>query len=159
MAAARAADFRCGSIVHSQPERENPMGSIDDPRDRTNANLQDAIGKRAGQTQVHTEGGDREAIAPAGGAGKKSGTGQMHPHHGFGDPSGQGALGEPVDPEAILPMPDNGPTYQTGGVRQDLAQRVEERKQRESGVGSTKGHGVDGQGGGFDPPPGAPTRR
>lgn len=134
------------------------MGSIDDPRGRTNANLQDAIGKRAEQTQVQVEGESREAIAPPGGTGGASGTGQMHPHRGFGDRRGQGALGEPDDPDAIVPMPENGPTYQTGGVGQDRAQHIEERKNRESGVGSTKGHGVDGQGGGFDPPPGAPTR-
>ena len=133
------------------------MGSIDDPRGRTNANLQDAIGKRAEQTQVQVEGETREAITQAGGTGGASGTGQMRPHHGFGDPSGQGALGEPVDPQAILPVPENGPTYQTGGVGLDRVQQVEERKHRESGVGSTKGHGADGQGGGFDPPPGAPT--
>jgi hypothetical protein len=133
------------------------MGSIDDPRGRTNANLQDAIGKRAGQSQVQVEGEGREAIEPAGGTGGASGTGQMRPHHGFSDRRGQGALGEPEDPDAILPSPENGPTYQTGGVRLDRAQHIEERKRRESGVGSTKGHGADGQGGGFDPPPGAPS--
>jgi len=133
------------------------MGSIDDPRGRTNANLQDAIGKRAEQTRVEAEGETRQAIEPAGGTGGASGTGQMRPHHGYGDPGGQGALGEPVDPQAILPVPENGPTYQTGGVGLDHPQQIEERKQRESGVGSTKGHGADGQGGSFDPPPGAPT--
>ena len=129
------------------------MGSIDDPRGRTNANLQDAIGKRAGQVQVEGEG--RRAIEPAGGTGGASGTGQMRPHHGFG--ARRNTPGESEDPEAILPEPRNGPTYQTGGVGLDRAQHVEQRKRRESGVGSTKGHGADGQGGGFDPPPGAPT--
>ena len=133
------------------------MGSIEDPRGRTNANLQDAIGKRAEQSQVQVQGETGEAIEATGGTGGASGNGQMRPHHGFGDPQGQKALGEPVDPEAILPMPENGPTYQTGGVGLDRAQHIEERKQRESGVGSTKGHGADGQGGGFDPPPGAPS--
>lgn len=132
------------------------MGSIDDPRGRTNENLQDAIGKRAQQNQVQVGGEIRDSIEAAGAAGGESGNGQMRPHHGFADPQGRTALGEPVDPEAILPMPGNGPTYQTGGVGHDRAQRIEERKQRESGVGSTKGHGADGQGGGFDPPPGAP---
>lgn len=133
------------------------MGSIDDPRGRTNANLQDTIGKRAEQNQLQVEGQERQAIEPAGGAGGESGTGQMRPHHGFGDRRGQAALGQPVDPEADLPMPENGPTYQTGGVGLDRAQHVVERKNRESGVGATKGAGVDGQGGGFDPPPGAPS--
>ena len=133
------------------------MGSIDDPRGRTNANLQDAIAKRAEQRQVQVQGETGEAIEPAGGTGGASGNGQMRPHHGFGDPHGQKAMGEPVDPEAIMPMPENGPTYQTGGVGLDRAQHIEERKQRESGVGSTKGHGAAGQGGGFDPPPGAPS--
>lgn len=132
------------------------MGSIDDPRGRTNANLQDAIGKRAEREEVQVEGESRQAIEPAGGTGGESGNGQMRPHHGFADRRGQQAVDEPVDPEAI-PMPENGPTYQTGGAGLDRAQHVEERKQRESGVGSTKGHGADGQGGGFDPPPGAPT--
>lgn len=135
------------------------MGSIDDPRGRTNANLQDAIGKRAEQSQVQVEGETREAVEPAGGTGGESGNGQMRPHHGFGDPQGQKAMGEPVDPEAIVPMPETGPTYQTGGVGQDRAQHIQERKNRESGVGSTKGHGVGGKGdGGLDPPPGAPSR-
>lgn len=135
------------------------MGSIDDPRGRTNANLQDAIGKRAEQSQVQAEGETRESIEPAGGTGGESGNGQMRPHHGFGDAHGQKAMGEPVDPEAILPVPENGPTYQTGGTGLDLQQQIEERKHRESGVGSTKGHGVGGKGdGGLDPPPGAPTR-
>lgn len=132
------------------------MGSIDDAR-RDNENELDAIGKRATQTQVQVEGETREAIAPAGGTGGASGNGQMRPHHGFGDPHGQKAIGQPVDPAAILPVPENGPTYQTGGTGLDRAQEVEERKQRESGVGSTKGHGADGHGGGFDPPPGAPS--
>lgn len=134
------------------------MGSIDDPRGRTNANLQDAIGKRAEQSQVQVEGEAGEAIEPAGGTGGDSGNGQMRPHRGFGDRSGQGALGEPEDPEAILPMPEAGPTYQTGGVGLDRAQQVLERKRRESGVGSTKGHGVGGKDGGLDPPPGAPSQ-
>ena len=142
----------------SHPERENPKGSIDDPRGPTNANLQDAIGKRAGQTQVQDEGEAREAIEPAGGTGGESGTGQMRPHHGYGDPHARKATGEPLDPEAILSEPETGPTYQTGGVGQDRAQHIQERKQRESGVGSTKGHGVGGQDGGLDPPPGAPSR-
>lgn len=133
------------------------MGSIDDPRGRTNANLQDAIGKRAEQSQVQAEGGNHQSMEAAGATGGESGNGQMRPHHGFGDSQGQKTLGEPADPQAIASMPENGPTYQTGGVGQDRAQRIEERKQRESGVGSTKGHGIDGQGGGFDPPPGAPT--
>jgi hypothetical protein len=94
---------------------------------------------------------------PAGGTGKASGNGQMQPHHGLGDSRGQTAMGEPVDLEAVLPTPGNGPTYQTGGTGLDRQQQVQERKNRESGVGSTKGHGVDGQGGGFDPPPGAPS--
>jgi hypothetical protein len=134
------------------------MGSIEDPRGRTNANLQDAIGKRA--TQARPQAGDevREAIEPAGGAGGESGTGQMRPHHGFGDPQGQQTMGEPLDPEAILPEPETGPTYQTGGVGRDRAQLILERKQRESGVGSTRGHGVGGKDGGLDPPPGAPSR-
>lgn len=134
------------------------MGSIDDPRGRTNANLQDAIGKRAEQNQVQVEGETAESIEAAGGTGRESGNGQMRPHHGFGDPHGQKAMGEPLDPEAILPEPENGPSYQTGGVGQDRAQHIEERKQRESGVGSTKGHGVGGKDGGLDPPPGAPSR-
>lgn len=135
------------------------MGSIDDPRGRTNANLQDAIAKRAEQSQLQVEGQTSDAIEPAGGTGGESGNGQMRPHHGFGDPLGQKAMGEPIDPEAIEPMPQTGPTYQTGGVGQDRAQHIQERKNRESGVGSTKGHGVGGQGdGGLDPPPGAPTR-
>ena len=133
------------------------MGSIDDPRGRTNANLQDAIGKRAEQDQVQVQGETREATERAGGTGGASGNGQMRPHHGFGDPHGQKALGEPVDPQAILPVPENGPSYQSGGTGLDLQQEVEERKNRESGVGSTKGHGVDGKGGGLDPPPGAPS--
>jgi len=133
------------------------MGSIDDPRGRTNENLQDAIGKRAEQDQVQVEGETGEAVEAAGGTGNASGNGQMQPHHGFGDPRGQRAMDEPVDPQAILPTPENGPTYQTGGTGLDRQQQVEERKNRESGVGSTKGHGVDGQGGGFDPPPGAPS--
>lgn len=135
------------------------MGSIDDPRGRTNANLQDAIGKRAAQDQLQVEGEAGEAIEPAGGTGGESGTGQMRPHRGFGDTRGQKAMGEPEDPEAILPMPENGPTYQTGGVGQDRAQHIQERKHRESGVGATRGHGVGGEGeGGLDPPPGAPSR-
>ena len=133
------------------------MGSIDDPRGRTNANLQDAIDKHAGQDAVQAGTAADKAIEPAGGIGGVSGTGQMRPHHGFADPTGQGALGEPVDPEAILPHPENGPPYQTGGVGLDRAQPVEERKRRESGEGSPKGHGADGQGGGVDPPPGAPS--
>lgn len=132
------------------------MGSIDDPRGRTNANLQDAISKRAEKSQLQVEGDSRKAIEPAGGAGGESGTGQMQPHHGEGRE--QAVLGQPVDPAFDLPTPENGPTYQTGGVGLDRAQHVEERKHRESGVGSTKGGGADGQGGGFDPPPGAPSR-
>ncbi|MCX7514141.1 hypothetical protein [Frateuria sp. STR12] len=134
------------------------MGSIDDPRGRTNANLQDAIGKRAEQDQVQVEGETGEAIESAGGTGGDSGNGQMRPHHGFGDPQGRKAMGEPEDPDAIVPIQENGPTYQTGGVGQDRAQHIQERKQRESGVGSTKGHGVGGKDGGLDPPPGAPSR-
>lgn len=131
------------------------MGSIDDPRGRTNANLQDAIGKRAEQSQLQVEGESRKAIEPAGGAGGESGTGQMRPHHG--ERREHAVLGQPADPDADLPMPENGPTYQTGGVGLDRAQHVVERKNRESGVGSTKGAGADGQGGGLDPPPGAPS--
>lgn len=135
------------------------MGSIDDPRGRTNANLQDAIGERAGQRQRQVEGEVRASIEPAGGTGGESGTGQMRPHHGFGDPRGRKAVDEPADPEAVQPMPQAGPTYQTGGVGQDRAQHIQERKHRESGVGSTRGHGVGGKGdGGLDPPPGAPSR-
>lgn len=109
------------------------MGSIDDPRGRTNANLQDAIGKRAEQNQVQVEGETAESIEAAGGTGRESGNGQMRPHHGFGDPHGQKAMGEPVDPEAILPEPENGPTYQTGGVGQDRAQHIEELARIASG--------------------------
>jgi hypothetical protein len=133
------------------------MGNIDDPRGRTNANLQDAIGKRAGQSQTQAEGEADTATRAPGGAGGQSGNGQLHPHHGFADPTGQGALGEPSDPQANLAEPENGPTYQTGGVGRDRAQQVEERKRRESGMGSTRGRGADGQGGGLDPPPGAPS--
>ena len=43
------------------------MGSIDDPRGLTNANLQDAVGKRAGQDQVESDDGSRKVVAPAGG--------------------------------------------------------------------------------------------
>jgi hypothetical protein len=133
------------------------MGNIDDPRGRTNANLQDASGKHADQGQTPVEGEADKATKAAGGAGGQSGNGQLHPHHGFGDPTGQGALGEPTDPQVILPEPENGPSYQTGGVGRDRAQHIEERKRRESGMGSTKGRGADGQGGGLDPPPGAPS--
>jgi hypothetical protein len=133
------------------------MGNIDDPRDRTNANLRGAVGKRAGQSTMQAEGEADQAIRALGGAGGQSGNGQLHPHHGFGDPTGRGALGEAADPQAILDEPENGPTYQTGGVGQDRAQHIAERKRREGGMGSTRGHGADGQGGGLDPPPGAPS--
>ena len=36
------------------------MGSIDDPRGRNNANLQDAVGKRAGRTRIQDEGEARD---------------------------------------------------------------------------------------------------
>src|SRR3569623_2368606 len=75
--AARPTDLRSGTLVPSHSERENPMGSIDDPRGRTNANLQDAIGKRAEQSQVQVEGETRDAVEPAGGTGGESGNGQM----------------------------------------------------------------------------------
>ena len=134
------------------------MGTTDESRGRTDAPHQDATGPRAERGGSGPEAAAGKASLPAGGIGGQSGNGQMQPHRGAGDPEGQGAVGEPIDPQAAGPVPDNGPTYQTGGVGLDREQQVEERKRRESGVGSTKGRGADGQGGGFDPPPGAPSR-
>lgn len=126
-----------------------------DPHGRTNENLQDDIARRAERERVEPQGEVREAVTREGGAGGKSGNGQKRPHHGFEDRSGQGALGQPVYPEDILPMPGNGPTYQSGGVGTDREQLVEERKT--DGVGNhTRGAN---RGGGADPSPGTPNDR
>jgi hypothetical protein len=129
------------------------MPNSNQPKGGTDANRPDASGGQPERDAVKPEDEVRKAIQPEGGAGGRSGTGQAQPHHGFDDASGQQAMGEPVDKEAILPEPATGPDYQSGGSGLDLEQEVQERKQRESGVGSTKAHGP-----GRDPPPGAPVK-
>lgn len=96
----------------------------------------------------------RAATQHEGGVGGRSGTGQMQPHHRFDDPSGKQATQRPVTREAELPEPSTGMDYQSGGSGMDREQRLQERRQRESGVGDTMK-----QGPGLDSPPGAPLRR
>ncbi|MCW8806672.1 MAG: hypothetical protein OQK79_01005 [Rhodanobacter sp.] len=122
-------------------------------KDTPNKDSPGAIDERAEQLRRKAEREVQQAAKPEGGAGGRSGTGQAQPHHGFDDTSGEKAKGEPVDKDAILPEPDSGPSYQSGGSGLDLEQEVEERKQRESGVGKTFEHGP-----GMDPLPGAPSR-
>lgn len=65
-------------------------------------------------------------VPPGGSHGGQSGNGQMKPH----------VEPERTDPRISTTLQDserlgeeNGPTYQTGGTRQDRADEVEERKQ------------------------------
>ena len=129
------------------------MANPNPPKGGTHANRQGAIGGKAKPNAVKPGNTVRKAIQPEGGAGGRSGTGQAQPHRGFDDASAQQAMGEPVDKQALLPEPATGPDYQSGGTSLDLEQEVQERKQRESGVGATKAHGP-----GMDPPPGAPVK-
>ncbi len=123
-------------------------------KDTTNKNLQDAIGERAEQDGRHLEGEVRQAARSEGGVGGRSGTGQAQPHHGFDDRQGRKAMGEPEDPDNILPVPENGPGYQSGGTGLDTQQQVTEAKQAESGAeGKSRSNGP-----GMDPPPGAPVK-
>lgn len=94
------------------------------------------------------------ALRAEGGAGGRSGTGQAQPHHGYDEREGQGALGQPVDPESMLPEAPVGPDYQSGGRGQDHELQVDERKT--GGLGDRKGRDPRG---GADPAPGAPVQR
>ena len=84
---------------------------------------------------------------PTGGVGGRSGNGQKAPHHGVQPPQGGAALNPPTEPGAPPPMPGNGGSYQSGGTRQDRAQKDEERKVDEGTAPSSS------PAGGADPAP------
>ncbi|GAA0695949.1 hypothetical protein FHW84_004407 [Dyella sp. SG562] len=54
------------------------------------------------------------AIAPEGGVGRRSGTGQARAHRSFDDDAGSQMLGRAVDPDGELPEPGVGDSYQSG---------------------------------------------
>lgn len=54
------------------------------------------------------------AIAPEGGVGRRSGTGQARAHHSFDESEGRQLLGRMVDPDVELPDPRVGDSYQSG---------------------------------------------
>jgi len=110
--------------------------------------------KRAARPPRTADDEIRAATQSEGGVGGRSGTGQAQPHHRFDDPTGRQATRQPVNEGAELPEPSTGADYQSGGRGMDREQRLQERKQRESGVGDTMK-----QGPGLDSPPGAPLRR
>lgn len=80
----------------------------------------------------------QQAVAPEGGTGGRSGTGQAQTHHAFDDREGRSALGNAADPGSDLPEPRVGGSYQTGGTRGDLEQQLEERKVQEPGGGAPR---------------------
>lgn len=79
-----------------------------------------------------------QAIAPEGGSGGRSGTGQASAHRPFDDREGRSALGNAADPDSELPEPRVGESYQTGGTRGDLEPQLEERKVQEPGGGAPR---------------------
>jgi hypothetical protein len=54
------------------------------------------------------------AIAPEGGVGRRSGTGQARAHRSFDEDAGRQLLGRAVDPDGELPEPGVGDSYQSG---------------------------------------------
>ena len=95
-----------------------------------------------------------QAVQKEGGTGGISGTGQAFAHHGFTDEeAGKQAVNNPVGDEAVLPMPDNGDSYQAGGNHLNRLRQQETRKQRL--VGSTVA--IERRGA-ADPAAGAPAK-
>jgi len=56
-------------------------------------------------------------VAPEGGVGRRSGTGQAKTHRSFDENEGRQSLGRLIDPDSELPEPRVGDSYQSGGRR------------------------------------------
>lgn len=129
------------------------MARNDQPKGNAHQERRPAVAGQSGGQRRTPEDEIRQATLPEGGVGGRSGTGQARVHHCFDDPVEQQARGLPVDSDAILPEPATGPGYQSGGSGLDLEQVVRDRKQRDSGMGASRGRGP-----GRAPPPGAPVK-
>ena len=91
-----------------------------------------------------------QAVAPEGGVGGRSGTGQAKTHRSFGESEDQQAPGSSEVPAGESPESHAGASYQSGGTRGDMAQQLEERKVQEPGGGAPRNPS-----GAADPAPGS----
>ncbi|MGO4699906.1 hypothetical protein [Dyella sp. 2RAB6] len=89
----------------SVPARQLPRE--DEDEDESGSNGDD--GEHAAASSM-----PERAIAPEGGVGHRSGTGQAKTHRSFDQSEGRQMLGQVVDPESELPEPRVGDSYQSG---------------------------------------------
>lgn len=104
-------------------------------RDIPNENQFDAIREKAEREQLKPEGESAEATRDPGSVGGRSGNGQMKPHQSYDNRSAASGADPTTVPEAI--DADLQRESQSGGSAIDREVREEERKQQESGKGSS----------------------
>lgn len=136
-------DGAIGQQSHA-PQPDGSLEAGDDDRAPSGASGDDG-GYDPGATADSPE--PPRNVTREGGEGGLGGTGDARPHRGVDDRSGRHAsLDDPEDEQR------EPPDAQGGGTRQDREQRVEERKNAESGAGASRKQ-PDGR---AAPAPGAP---